>query len=326
MLVGRSAFTTDLGIRSTSKGSQVHKYNRSNEMVRRASAPMKSNAISVLVVDDEDSVLLEVSKLLETFRMVAATARSTTETLRTVGSTQIDVALIDWRLGEQDDGIVLGRTLWRNHGIPFVLFSGFLDTEITGAAYKHGAADVIDKPIRRGRLLAAVRFALGQRQRTASGSSEGRSLRRGSDSISQRWAKMALRACHSGDDPKTEPDIADAGGVSTSVYRRDCEQCGIQPRDGRDFVRLLRANGLAQRNGSTLRSHLGTLDPRTAKRLFNRAGLTIDTRFIPLRQFFLTQHLIPQTKECLRELAHLAANDSLFCVEPDDVLPGTADG
>jgi two-component system, response regulator PdtaR len=287
------------------------------------SVPPNENVISVLVVDDDESVLIEVCKLLETFRMASATASSTADALRIAASMRIDVALIDWRLSAEDDGIVLGRSLWRNHSIPFVLFSGFLDTETTGTAYKRGAADVIDKPIRRGRLLAAVRLALGHRHRTPSKGSERHSSHTGSDSISRRWAKMVVRACHSDDDPKTEPDVAKAGNVSTSVYRRDCDECGIEPRDGRDFIRLLRANGLAQRKGSTLRSQLGTLDPRTVRRLFERAGLPIDSRFIPLRKFFVTQRLIPTTKECLRELAHMAANDPLFFVEPEDDLTGT---
>lgn len=134
---------------------------------------------------------------------------------------------------------------------------------------------------------------------------------------------MALLACHAEDDPKTEPDVADAAAVSTSVFRRDCHECNVEPIDARDLIRLLRANGPARRFPS--RSHLVTLEPRTVTRIFERTGLPIDSRFIPLRTFFLTQRLMPTTKECLRELIHLAASDPLFLIEPDNELTGTED-
>lgn len=294
----------------------------SGAKVPMETAARKAGAITVLVVDDEDSVRAGVSTLLQTFRMVAVTVRSTAEALHLASSTRIDVALIDWRLGGWDDGIALGRSLQRDQGIPFVLFSGYLDTESTGRAYKQGAADVLDKPIRPGRLLAAVRLALEHGPRTTSSTCKSCSTYLGCDSISQRWAKMALTACRAEMDPKTEPDVAHAAGVSTSVFRRDCQGCSVEPRAARDLVRLLRANSLAQQDGSTLRSHLATSDPRTCRRLFERAGLPIDSRFVPLSHFFPTQRLIPAGMECLRALTHLAANDHLFLVEPGD----TADG
>jgi len=277
---------------------------------------------AVLVVDDSKSDRRKAAKLLETFRMTVVTARSTAEALQCVESTRVDVALIDWLLGDREDGIALGQSLRRDHGIPFVLYSRYLDTETTGRAYKLDAADVIDKPVRPGRLLAAVRCAFGQLQHRPS-TAEARSTRRGADSVSLRVAKIALRACHSDGDPRTEPDVAAAAGISTSVYQRDCHECGIKPRALRDLIRLLRANAMAGRDGSTLRSHLGTCDPRTRRRLFERAGVPIGSHFIALREFFVVQRLVPTDNECVRDLAHLAANDPLFFVEPKEAETGT---
>lgn len=282
--------------------------------------------VTVLVVDDEESVLREVCELLGTFRIATEVAKSSTEALQVIRSTRIDLALVDWRLAGQDDGIVLGRVLQHKHGIPFVLFSGFLNTEVTVHAMRFGAADVVDKPIRPRKLLAALRLGLGYGQQHPFDGHERRSAPGGYDSVSKRWAKMALKACGVEDDPKTESGIAEAAGVSTSVFRRDCKECCIEPRDARDFIRLLRANALAQRDGSTLRSHLATSDPRTRKQLFERAGLPFDSRFVPLKVFFVTQRLISQTKECLRALGHLAANDKLFFLEPEDRETRTEDG
>lgn len=131
-----------------------------------------------------------------------------------------------------------------------MLFSGYLEIDSTGHAYRAGASDVIAKPIRPGRLLAAVRLALGRRKRASSRTIDERPVHRGADSISKRWARMALLACHAEDDPKTEPDVADAAAVSTSVFRRDCHECNVEPIDARDLIRLLRANGPAKRVSS----------------------------------------------------------------------------
>jgi DNA-binding response OmpR family regulator len=277
---------------------------------------------TVLVVDDDDRDLRKAAQLLETLGMTVFTARSTVEALQVAGSKRMEVAVVDWLLGERDDGITLGQRLQRDHGVPFILLSRYLDTEATGRAYRLGAADALDKPFRPDRLLAAVRLALGHRQSPTAGV---RSTDRGADSVPLRLAKIALKACHSEKDPNTETAVADAAGISTSVFQRDCHACGVKPSSLRDLIRLLWANAMAGRDDSTLRSHIGSLDPRTVKRLFQRSGLPIDARFMALRTFFFTQRLIPTTTECLRELVHVAANDPMFFVELVDDKTGTED-
>ena len=272
---------------------------------------------TVLIVDDQDTVLLRLGEQLEARAITVVSAKSTGEALQAVRLGHVDVALIDWRLGGQDDGIALGRYLLRDYRIPFVLFSGYLNTEITGWAYKHGAADVIDKPIHMERLLAALELALCQGRRGDQGHRDDDGSHWGANSISQRWAAMVLRACRTNKDPAREADVAGAAGVSTSVFRRECRGCQVGALATRDLVRFLRANSRSQEDGSTLRSHLATCDPRTRARLFARAGIHVDARFVPLRSFLLGQNFVPSSRECLQELAHLAANDPYFLTEPD---------
>jgi hypothetical protein len=105
--------------------------------------------------------------------------------------------------------------------------------------------------------------------------------------------------------------VAKAGGVSTSVYRKTCRACDVRARHLRDLIRFLRALSRSKEDGSLLRSHLAG-DPETLVSLFDRAGLPLDSRFVPLPTFIRNQKFIPPTNRCLRELAHMAANDSLF--------------
>jgi DNA-binding response OmpR family regulator len=266
--------------------------------------------LAVLVVDDEQHVLLTTGRLLEALQFTALLAASTSEALRIVSTTRVDVALIDWRLRRPDDGLALGRALRRDRGIPFVIFSGFMTTDAACHALRQGAADVVDKPLGLRRLVAALEFALCQRRTPDLASLVG--VHCGSEPVSRRWAQLALRACHATRDPNTEDAVAIASAVSTSVFRKVCEACSVGARDTRDFIRFLRAEARAKEDGSMLRSQLAVSDPRTRLRLFQRAGLAIDSRFVPLRAFVLNQQFIPGTMECLHELAHRAANDPLF--------------
>jgi DNA-binding response OmpR family regulator len=284
----------------------------------------RGRPVTVLVVDDDEAVLSMARQLLETFRISVLTARSTAEALQVVASGRVDLALIDWRLTGHDDGIALGRSLRRDHRIPFIVFSGYLSTEVTGNAYKQGAADVIDKPLRPGRLLAAVDLALSRRRHVPENPVDQDSVQYGTDSVSRTWATLVLKACRAAKDPRTESAVASSVGLSLSVFRRICSDgCEVGALETRDLVRFLRALSRAQEVGSTLRSHLAPMDRRTREKLFERAGLPVNSRFVPLRNFLLNQHFIPANKECLRELAHLAANDPLFFIEPDELGTGT---
>jgi CheY-like chemotaxis protein len=285
------------------------------------SAFRTNRAVSVLVVDDEPHALTEVRKLLEVFRCTVLTAGSATEALQALVAAHTDVALVDWRLKTSDDGIALGRCLRRDYGIPFVVFSGYLNTEVTGNAYRLGAADVIDKPLQPRRLLAAIERALHQTSLTPHNSVED-SLEPGSDSISQRWTRIVRRAVRAPKDPRTETDAARAASFSTSVFRQVCRECDVPARGTRDLIRFLRALSRAREDGSTLKSHLSVYDPRTRGRLFEQAGLRVDARSVPLRAFLLGQKFVPTATVCLQELAHALANDPLFLVEPDEAEEG----
>src|SRR5262245_21177789 len=159
--------------------------------VPRAGAPQAvearlSGSVNILVVDDEEHVLRKTRQLLETLEANTFTAKSTVEALQLLGSVKIDIALIDWRLGPED-GIALGRMLRRDYGIPFVVFSQYLDTDVTGTAYKLGAVDVIEKPLQPSRLLTAVNLAVRSRASVVNDALVTITLPGGTNPVSTRW-------------------------------------------------------------------------------------------------------------------------------------------
>lgn len=225
-----------------------------------SSPPAATQALrqaTVLVVDDEEPVLTNARQLLEALRVTVCTARSTAEALQVIGSVRIDLALVDWRLTAPDDGLALGQLLSREFGIPFVLISGYLDTDATGNAYKLGAADVVDKPLRPERLLAAVNVGLRHQPRVPAHQTFPVAAESGIDSNAERWAHLVLEACRAQKDQNTEPAAARAAGVSTSAFREACWACEVGPRETRDFIRFMRALSRSRENASPLRYHLG---------------------------------------------------------------------
>jgi CheY-like chemotaxis protein len=286
----------------------------------------KRRHVTVLVVDDKEADLKKASVVLETLGMSALAASSSAEALQLVGSRRIDVALIDWRLRDQNDGMALGGALWRQYHIPFVLFSAYLDPRATNRAHLLGAAYVIEKPLGASTLQAALQIAL--RRRSNAAGADGIlpiTIAYGSNSASQRWTEIVLTALRADKDPSTEAAMAEANIIITSVYRRACEASDVNANDTTDLARFLRAEARSIEDGSTLRSHMGIRHSETRAKLFEKAGLPTDSRFVPLRQFLLNQKFISTDKECFRELAHQLANHPLFFVEPDDEQTGTDD-
>lgn len=263
---------------------------------------------TVLIVDDEASVLSHARQLLASAKMDILTAGSTGEALRLMGTTRVDAALIDWRLANNEDGLALGRILFRDRGVPFVLFSGYLDTEVVRHAFRQGAADVLEKPLRAEPLVSALEVAFSRQTPAYVPLSEPT----GSESTIEHWAQIVLKAVRSTSDPKTEAAIAKAAAQSESVFRQTCVDCHVTGRDTRDLVRFLRAISLSMEDGSYVGSHLSIRDPRTRMRLFRRAGLRLDARNVDLKAFLMGQQSVPTTNECLRALSHRAANDPLF--------------
>lgn len=276
----------------------------------------------VLVVDDDPKFLARVHSWLGNCDLNLICAETSPSAVHAAQTLHIDLALVDFRLRGRENGLTLAHLLQADHGIPFIIVSQYLDTTLTVQAMKLGAENVLDKPTTAAPLLNAIYEALSKgslgadsdekalvalkKVETADGSY-------GSDeSAAARLAVVLLRGCSAQKDPRTNSRLVRVAGVSEAVFREVCHQCSVKPRAARDLARLLRAIRLSFAEGSTLASHIWAGDGRTVDRLLVRAGLTPGCRGIDLRTLFQTQRLIPGHLEVLSELAHLAANSSLF--------------
>jgi len=271
---------------------------------------------TILVVDDDPRFLSRMRAWLDDRGFQVICTETSKAALSSVQSTPVDVALIDYRLRGREDGLSLARTLSREHGIPFILVSGFLSTRVTVQAMRVGAADVLDKPLTAECVVEAISRTIGGNAAVAPLTVPLDDLDlwpwAEDDSPAQRLARLVLRACEAKRDPRKMSLFAKAAVVSSAVLRTACDLCRIKPHDACDLGGVLRAVGLSAKDNSLIISHFSVGDPRTAERLMRRAGLDPSTRRIELYDFLHRQTLVDISSEFVRELGHFAANSPLF--------------
>lgn len=91
-------------------------------------------------------------------------------------------------------------------------------------------------------------------------------------STAERWADFVLRACKSEKDLKTLGMWARQVAVSYTTLCEVCRLIGVQPRQARDFTRVLRAVMRPSFDFRQLASFLDISDSRTLASLLQSAG------------------------------------------------------
>jgi len=274
-----------------------------------------------LIVDDDLGTRETVDRVLRQAGYHVGMASSGTEGMTMARSGMFELALIDFRLPDML-GTNLARAIRSELGpVPFVLLSGWLKTEVTVEAMRLGAANVIEKPITIEGLPGIVASALGcsfehQGVEFAEPIADDAptpgvllSDRLRPRSAAERWAVHVLKACESDGDLKTVGDWARCVGVCASSLGESCHLLGIQPRDARDFARVLRALIKSRIHDCDPEVLLDVSDRRTLTTLLQRGGVVTRTfsGALSVDQFLRTQRFISGDNEglsILRTLLH----------------------
>jgi two-component system, NtrC family, nitrogen regulation response regulator NtrX len=117
----------------------------------------------VLVVDDEPSVLLEISGALKRHYDVL-TAQSAEEAEAILAKERVDLLLTDLRLPGKDGLHLLEAAKATNSDLPVVIMSGHGTIEEAVRATRMGAADFVEKPFGPDRLNVTIERALELRE------------------------------------------------------------------------------------------------------------------------------------------------------------------
>jgi len=119
---------------------------------------------SILIVDDEPSILQSLSGLLTDEGFEVITANNGYEALKTIDSEAPDLVLLDiWMPGI--DGIETLKEIKKNNAsLPVVIITGHGNVETAVKATKLGAFDLIEKPLNIDKVIVAINNALNFRR------------------------------------------------------------------------------------------------------------------------------------------------------------------
>ncbi len=112
--------------------------------------------LSLLVVDDDDSIRTTLIEFFETFGYTARGAASATEARRLAAEDAPDVVLLDLRLPDADGVLTLDALRADDPDVGVILLTGYADVRTAVKAMQHGASDVLEKPVDLELLAAAV--------------------------------------------------------------------------------------------------------------------------------------------------------------------------
>ena len=129
---------------------------------------------TVLIVDDERSILTSLSRMLQLEDFRPITAGGGKEALARVGDADVDVVMLDVKMPDIGGLEVLQALKQQKPDLPVIMMSGHSDIETAIRAIHLGAHDFIEKPLSSDKILITLRNAL----RFRSLSQENRTLRR----------------------------------------------------------------------------------------------------------------------------------------------------
>jgi len=117
----------------------------------------------VLIVDDERNIQVTVGRALSMEGYATETASGGREALEKIAALPVELVVMDVRMPDLDGLSVLRMARETRPELPVVIMSGHGTFDTVREAFKLGAADYLEKPVEKDKLLLAVKNALTRR-------------------------------------------------------------------------------------------------------------------------------------------------------------------
>jgi two-component system response regulator AtoC len=114
----------------------------------------------ILIVDDNVKLCHGLSRNFTQYEYTCFSAHDTSSALRIFLDEEIDLVLLDVRLGEENGLDLMQQLRELNHNLPVIMITAFATVEAAVQSIKFGAFDYIQKPINFKKLLKIVENAL----------------------------------------------------------------------------------------------------------------------------------------------------------------------
>jgi DNA-binding NtrC family response regulator len=114
----------------------------------------------LLIVDDNTKLCNSLSRNFIQYEYGCLTAQNSAAALRIFLNNEIDLVLLDVRLGEENGLDLLEQLVELDKNLPVIMITAFATVEAAVRSIKIGAFDYIQKPINFKKLLIIVENAL----------------------------------------------------------------------------------------------------------------------------------------------------------------------
>ena len=119
----------------------------------------------ILIVDDDKQVLKSLKMWLKNEGFRPMTASNRNEAAAVIKDNAIDVAVVDFKMGEEDGIDVAQRLREVDNRVKIIMLTGFPSYETAVKAMKVGIFDYISKGSPNGKILDAINNAVEERER-----------------------------------------------------------------------------------------------------------------------------------------------------------------
>jgi len=114
------------------------------------------NLVKLLIIDDNEKFRLSLARSLKIREFECFTVGSSKEAMRFLENTEVQVILLDLRLGNEN-GIEVSKKIMEKHkGIPQIMITGFATIDSAVEVLKNGVVDYIQKPIDLKKLVKTI--------------------------------------------------------------------------------------------------------------------------------------------------------------------------
>lgn len=174
--------------------------------------------LSVLIVEDEPLIANDIREICLDFGIrVAGIAYSFAQARDLLETQSVDYVLLDIKLGDNDDGLVLGKLLHEDYFIPFSYVTSFSDSSTLTAARSTHPNGYLVKPFRPKDILIQIQlgYDISLRNTKHEIPTFEEVNKRISDALSTREYDVLIEVCKG----KSNKEIADSLFVSMNTVK-----------------------------------------------------------------------------------------------------------